>query len=64
MAATRFRLTQLFSNNLQLIGVRSSANLHQSNIRQHHICTNQINQVKSSRFFGGNDSSEYKFTCN
>lgn len=59
MAATRFRLTQLFSNNLQLIGVRSSTNLHQPNIRQHHICTNKINLYNSSRFAIGNDSGEY-----
>lgn len=59
MAATRFRLTQLFSNNLQLIGVRSSANIHQPNIRHHHICTQQSNQYKTSRLFGGHDSSEY-----
>ncbi|XP_031640281.1 protein tumorous imaginal discs, mitochondrial-like [Contarinia nasturtii] len=56
MAATRFRFTQLFSNNLQLIGVRSSANLHQANIRQYHICTNQTTTHKSSRFFGGPDT--------
>lgn len=54
MAATRFRLPQLFSNNLQLIGVRSSTNYHQPNIRQHHSCTKQLNQYKSSRLFVGN----------
>lgn len=58
MAATRLRFTQLFSNNLQLIGVRSSANLHQTNIRQHHICTQQTIKYKTSRFFDGSDSSE------
>lgn len=59
MAATRFRLTHLFSNNLQLIGVRSSANLHQPKSRQYHICTNQTTQYKSSRLFGGYDSGEH-----
>ncbi|XP_055311634.1 protein tumorous imaginal discs, mitochondrial-like isoform X3 [Sitodiplosis mosellana] len=59
MAATRFRLSQLFSNNLQLFGVRSSTtttNLHQPNSRQLHICTHQTSQYKSSRLFGGHGS--------
>lgn len=59
MAATRFRLSHLFSNNWQLISVRLSANLHQQHNRQHHICAHQIIQYKSSRFFGGHDSCEY-----
>lgn len=59
MAATRFRLSQLFSNNLQLIGVRSSANFHQASSRQHHICTHQTSQYKTSRIFGGHDSGEH-----
>lgn len=55
MAATRLRFSQLFSNSLQLIGVRSSANVHQSQIRQSHICTKQ---TKSTRLFAEHDSSK------
>lgn len=63
MAATRIRLTQLFSNNFQSICVRSSTvNLHsaaKTNIRQYHICTQQIHPLtKSTKLFVGHESSE------
>lgn len=59
MAATRFRLSQLFSNNLQLISVRSSANLHQTNIRQHHVYHRTVNQTKSCRLLAENKPSKW-----
>lgn len=64
MAATRIRLTQLFSNNFQSMCVRSSTvNLHpatKTNIRQYHICSRQIQNpsTKSTKLFVGHDSSE------
>lgn len=51
MAMARIRLYQIFTNNLQLLGGRSSSFAPSSSHRQHHACSVSSSKVQRAKVF-------------